>query len=129
MMKKYFLAATALLMLSLSVASQNSDGNGKQRGKASQQGNCKAKWTAKDRAGMMEKQLDLSDTQVSQLQAFFEKKDAERTQKREAMRTEMEKEKQAFEAEVEKIIGKEKADKWKSLQKKQRKGKNGKRGK
>ena len=78
---------------------------------------------------MMEKQLDLSDTQVSQLQAFFEKKDAERTQKREAMRTEMEKEKQAFEAEVEKIIGKEKADKWKSLQKKQRKGKNGKRGK
>ncbi len=138
-MKKYFLAATAaLLMLSISVSAQNTEG--KEKSKEGQRTNRERKWSPKEHAEMMDKQLDLSDDQVSQLQALFEKQEAKRTEKREAvnsksgeektkareeMKNNREKEKQAFEAEVEKIIGKEKADKWKSL-KKERQGKNGK---
>ena len=136
-MKKYgFLAIAALLIFSLSVSAQNA--NGKQRNKDGQRGNREMKWTAKDRAEMMDKQLDLTDAQVSQLQTLFEKQDAKRVGQREAMkakreqgsvanrdknREEMkslrEKEMQDFKTEVEGIIGKEKAEKWNTLQKEQ----------
>ena len=136
-MKKYvFLAIAALLTISLSVSAQNT--NGKQRNKDGQRGNREMKWTAKDRADMMDKQLDLTDAQVSKLQALFEKQDAKRVEQREAMkakreqgtvadrdknREEMkslrEKEMNDFKAEVESIIGKDKAEKWNALQKEQ----------
>ena len=136
-MKKYvFLAIAALLTISLSVSAQNT--NEKQRSKDGQRGNREMKWTAKDRADMMDKQLDLTDAQVSKLQALFEKQDAKRVEQREAMkakreqgtvadrdknREEMrslrEKEMKDFKADVESIIGKDKAEKWTTLQKQQ----------
>lgn len=136
-MKKYlFLALAALLSVSVSVSAQNSNKN--RQGKTGQRGNKEMTWTAKDRAEKMDKELDLTDAQVSQLIALFEKHDAKRIEQREAMkaqreqgstadraknreemRAQREKEIAAFEADVEKIIGKEKADKWQTLRQKQ----------
>lgn len=130
-MKKFgLMALIALFTVSLSVSAQDSikgkksfDGRHGQRGMA---------WTAKDRASMMDKQLDLTDAQVSQLQALFEKQDAQRAEQiakfreqrsqmqanrdknREEMRAQREKIMQENDTEIEKIIGKEKLDQWKS---------------
>ena len=91
------------------------------------------RWTAKNRAENMAKQLNLSDEQKAKVEALFEKQDAKRkemmakhqenrdamTQDREARRAEMMKMRnQAVaenDAELETIIGKEKMEQWKKV--------------
>lgn len=121
-MKKIgLLAFIALFTMSLSVSAQNrnqrmKDGNRNQR---------QTTWNAKTYAETMKKELNLTDAQTAKVEALMEKKNAEVTQRREAakarreknreeMKTLREKEFQAFNSELEGIIGKEKAEQWKT---------------
>lgn len=91
------------------------------------------RWTAKNRAQIMAEQLKLTDEEKAQVEALFEKQDKERAaqvdeqrakreglrKEREVRRSEMqelrEKAVSANDAELEKIIGKEKLDQWKKF--------------
>lgn len=91
--------------------------------------------SAKERAEMMTKKLDLSAEQTAQVQTLMEKQDAERLEqvaehrkkrdagsvnrdaRREEMRTARLKEIEEHNADLEKIIGKEKVEKWNELRK------------
>ena len=129
-MKKYlFLVATLLLTMSMSVSAQNNN----RRNTDNRRSERIMKMTPKERADLMAKELDLTAEQTAQVQTLCEKQDAERleqvaaqrsqrgtgTQNRDARREEFramrEKEMQAQNEELEKIIGKEKADKWNEL--------------
>ena len=88
------------------------------------------KMTPKERADLMAKELDLTADQTAQVQALCEKQDAKRLeqvaehrkqrelgrQNQDARRKEMRemrlKEVEKQQAELEKVIGKEKAEKW-----------------
>ena len=91
------------------------------------------RWTAKDRAETMTKQLELTADQKAKVEALFEKQDAKRkeqvakqqekreemTQDRATRRAEMmemrNKEVAENDAELEGIIGKEKMEQWKTM--------------
>ncbi len=143
-MKKYFIfTLTVLLSVSLSLSAQ--DTNRKQRGKTGQREQRAMKFTAKDRAEMMDKQLNLTDAQLSQLQILFESHDAERAEQfkemkakreqgimgdREKHREEMKalrtQRMNAHDAQVESIIGKAKMDEWKKIRQDRRDNTRGK---
>lgn len=126
-MKKYgILALIAFLAMGLTVSAQNrntmKDGNREQR---------EMRWTAKDRADNMAKQLNLNAGEAAKVQALFEKQDAERAEivktareknrqtvgNRDAKRDEIRKEREEAiaqnDAELEAIIGKDKLEQWK----------------
>lgn len=129
-MKKYgILAMIAFLTMALSVSAQTTDrGN---RMKDGNRGQREMRWTAKERAENMEKQLNLNADEKAKVQALFEKQDAERAKwrseareknrqiagnldaKREEMRKEREKAIAKNDAELEQIIGKDKLEQWK----------------
>ncbi|MDD4606420.1 MAG: hypothetical protein PHH10_08970 [Dysgonamonadaceae bacterium] len=130
-MKKYlFLVATLLLTMSMSVSAQNNRRNTDNR-----RGDRIMTMSAQERVDLMTKELDLTTEQAAQVLTLCEKQDAEReaqvaehrkgrdmgSQNRDARREEFRKmrEKQMEEhyAELEKIIGKEKVDKWNELRK------------
>lgn len=125
-MKKYaMLMLAAMLTLSLSISAQNG-----QRAQRGQRGNNapRQEFTAKDRAERMTKQLELTADQKEKVQALFEKQDAKRAEQmakfrekgnqnvnREEMRALRENQMKENQTELEKIIGKEKAEKWNSM--------------
>ncbi|MDD2996961.1 MAG: hypothetical protein PHP99_12235 [Paludibacter sp.] len=90
--------------------------------------------TAKERAELMAKQLELTAEQQTQVEALFEKQDKERAKlreenraanqssegNREKMRTQYEERRKAENAELEKIIGKEKMEKYQKWVEEQR---------
>lgn len=142
-MKKYgILALIAFLAMSLTVSAQ--DSNRANRMKDGNRGQREMKWTAKNRADNMAKQLNLNADQTAKLQVLFEKQHAERAAKvktareqnrqtvgdREAKREEMRKVREAAiaknDAELEQIIGKEKLEQWKTYRAdRMRQGRNG----
>ncbi len=129
-MKKYLVFMfAAMLTISLSVSAQNRQGR---------QGNFNRdrqsmQMTAKDRVEWIAKEVDLTDAQKAEVEELFKKQDAKRAEdmakmrenreqsvaNRDKMREEMRemrtKEMEKNQAELEKIIGKEKADKIKAL--------------
>lgn len=129
-MKKYLVFMfAAMLTVSLSVSAQNRQGR---------QGNFNRdrqsmQMTAKDRVEWIAKEMDLTDAQKAEVEELFKKQDAKRAEdmakmresreqsvaNRDKMREEMRemrtKEMEKNQAELEKIIGKEKADKIKAL--------------
>lgn len=129
-MKKYLVFMfAAMLTVSLSVSAQNRQGR---------QGNFNRdrqsmQMTAKDRVEWIAKEVDLTDAQKAEVEELFKKQDAKRAEdmakmresreqsvaNRDKMREEMRemrtKEMEKNQAELEKIIGKEKADKIKAL--------------
>lgn len=136
MKKVALMALVAIFSLSFSLSAQDSTKNKKQD---SQRMPAEMRWTAKDRAENMDKQLNLSDEQKAKVEALFEQQDAKRkeqmakqqekraemTQDREARRAEMmELRSKAIaenDAELEKIIGKEKMEQWKTYRDEQMK--------
>lgn len=92
-----------------------------------------SRWTAKERADAMTKQLELSAEEATKVQELLEKHDAERAERmatqradrerlsadrearREEMRVAREKAVAENDAALEKIIGKEKLDQWKQF--------------
>lgn len=129
-MKKYLVFMfAAMLTVSLSVSAQNRQGR---------QGNFNRdrqsmQMTAKDRVEWIAKEVDLTDAQKAEVEELFKKQDAKRAEdmakmresreqsvaNRDKMREEMRemrtKEMEKNQAELEKIIGKENADKIKAL--------------
>ena len=129
-MKKYLVFMfAAMLTVSLSVSAQNRQGR---------QGNFNLdrqsmQMTAKDRVEWIAKEVDLTDAQKAEVEELFKKQDAKRAEdmakmresreqsvaNRDKMREEMRemrtKEMEKNQAELEKIIGKENADKIKAL--------------
>ena len=129
-MKKYLVFMfAAMLTVSLSVSAQNRQGR---------QGNFNRdrqsmQMTAKDRVEWIAKEVDLTDAQKAEVEELFKKQDAKRAEdmakmresreqsvaNRDKMREEMRemrtKEMEKNQAELEKIIGKEKADKIKKI--------------
>ncbi len=138
MKKNGLITLMALITLSFTVSAQNR-GN---RGGEFQRNDGKMRWSATERAENMAKQLELTETEKAKVIALFEKQDEERNKKveeqrsqrealrndREARRAEMlklrEKAVAENDAELEKVIGKEKLEQWKEyrteLQKKRR---------
>ena len=136
-MKKYlFLVATLLLTMSLSVSAQNNRGNANnKRNSDNRRSEQMKKVTPKERADMMASKLDLTAEQTAQILSLMEKQDAERLEqvaehrklrgtgnvnsdaKREEFRAARLKEVEQHNAELEKIIGKEKVEKWNELRK------------
>ena len=126
MKKITLMALIAIFPLSFAVSAQNR-GAGRQ---SNERRDAVVRWTAKERAEAMAKELDLSDKEKEQVASLFEKQDKERAEQvteqrsergraigdRNAQREEMMKmrEKAVAEndAELEKIIGKEKMKKW-----------------
>ena len=127
-MKKYlFLVATLLLTLSMTVSAQN------RRNENNRRTDRIMNMSPKERADLMAKELDLTVEQTTQVEALCEKQDAERLvqvkeqrsgrgtgstnrdTRREEMRTARLKEVEKQNAELEKIIGKEKVEKWNKL--------------
>lgn len=130
------MALVAIFSLSFSLYAQDSIKNKKQDSKRMP---AEMKWTAKDRAEHMAKQLELTPDQTAQVQALFEQQDAKRqeqlamqqekreelAQDRAARRAEMmELRSKAIaenDAELEKIIGEEKMEQWKTYRNEQMK--------
>lgn len=131
-MKKYaVLMVAAMLMIGMSVSAQN--GQREQRNNDSNRQRQAMNMTAKERADLMAKQLDLTADQKAKVEALYEKQDAKRKEQmekfreqsenatvdrqkaREEMRSLREKEMKENQAELEKIIGKEKMEKLNSL--------------
>ncbi|ULB34102.1 MULTISPECIES: hypothetical protein [Proteiniphilum] len=136
MRKIAMMALAAIFIMSLQAMAQNNPRNTRQDNRRSQ---TEMRWTAKERAENMAKQLNLTNDETAKVQALFEKQDAERAeqivkhraerqnvmQDREQRRTEMQalREKAVAEndAELEKIIGKEKFEQWKEYRSEQQK--------
>ena len=137
-MKKYlFLVATLLLTMSMSVSAQNNNrrNTDNKRNVDNRRSEQVMKMSPKERADMMATKLDLSAEQTAKVQALIEKQDAERLEQveqhrkqrdtgnvnRDASREEMRKarlkEVEQHNADLEKIIGKEKVEKWNELRK------------
>lgn len=130
-MKKYFIIMFAVMMtLSLSLSAQNRQGR---QGNRDRQ---RVQMTAKDRVNWMAKEIELTDAQKAEIESLFKKQDAKRAEDmakmresrsqatanrdkmREEMRSKREAEMKVNQAELEKIIGKEKADKLNTARKK-----------
>ena len=127
MKKTVALAMIALFTMSFAMTAQhNSD-----RDRIGRRTQVEKRWSSKNRAESMAKQLELTEEQKAKVEALYEKQDAERAeqlklqrekreqvmQDRESRREAMEKiRKEAVEkndAELESIIGKEKMEQWK----------------
>ena len=131
-MRKYlFLVATLLLTLNMSVSAQNNRGNANNRRNAdNRRSEQMMKTTPQERADLMAKELDLTTDQTAQVLELMKKQDAERQAQVEQHRKEREtgrqnrdarvdefraarlKEFEKQQADLEKIIGKEKMEKW-----------------
>ncbi len=131
-MKKNLLLVTALLLtMSMSMSAQN---NNRQNGDNNRRGQQMVRTTPEERAELMTKQLDLTADQKAKVLVLLKKQDKERmeqmekfreqftagTQMTDAQREEMRasrlKEVEKQNADLEKIIGKEKLAKWIELQ-------------
>lgn len=135
MRKITWMALVAMLTVSCSLEAQDNTSVRRNRRIEPQ---TKNRWTAEDRVEAMTKELELTAEQVADLQALFEKQDAERAEQvaahlaereqaarnREVRRKEMEEAREKavaeYNAELERIIGKEKVEQWeKSREKRQ----------
>lgn len=128
MKKIVFMALVAIFTLSFTLEAQNNTRNRRDNRQSVQS---EMRWSAKERAESMEKQLGLTAEQKAKVQALFEEQDAKRaeqiaqqragrekmTQDRDKRREEMqalrEKEVAENDAKLEVIIGKEKMEQWK----------------
>jgi len=81
------MALVAIFSLSFSLSAQESTTNKKQDSKRMP---AEMRWTAKERAERMAKQLELTDDQKAKVEALFEQQDAKR-QEQVAMQQEKEK--------------------------------------
>jgi Spy/CpxP family protein refolding chaperone len=123
-MKKYaMLALIAFFTVSLSVSAQD---NNRRNAQNSNREPSEMRVTAKERAENMAKQLELTAAQKTQVQTLFEKQDAQRAEQfgqrnsqrqqaqrnQEEMRELRERVLAENDAELEKIIGKEKLEQW-----------------
>ncbi|WP_294070112.1 hypothetical protein [Proteiniphilum sp. UBA1028] len=125
-MKRVVLMAMAVIFTtSFSLMAQQNSGRQGQRAS-------EMRWTAKERAESMAKQLDLTADQTAKVQALFEKQDAKRAEqvakqreKRDELQQDREKRRAEMQelrnktlaendAELEQIIGKEKMAQWKT---------------
>lgn len=136
MKKVVLMAMVAIFALSFTLEAQNNQRN---RRESTQDVRTESRWTAKDRAEVMKKQLELTEDEAAKVQTLFEKQDADRAEQvaahrtnreratgdREARRKEMQaaREKAVAEndAELEKIIGKEKVEQWKQIREERQK--------
>lgn len=136
MKKMTFVALIAMLVMSYTLGAQDNTRSRRDRRMTPQMEN---RWTAKNRAEAMGKELKLTAEQVTKVQALFEKQDAERREQvaaqrarrdqaasdREVRRKEMEETREKVvaqqDAELEKIIGKEKTEQWKKLREERQK--------
>lgn len=136
MKKVVLMALIAAFTFSFALEAQNNPRNRRDSRQGTQ---TERRWTAKDRAETMAKDLELTTEQVSKVQALFEKQDAERAEQvaahraerqqavgdREVRRKEMqearEKEVAENDAALEKIIGKEKTEQWKKIREERQK--------
>ena len=126
-MKKYLFLVTALLItMSMSLSAQN---NNRQNGN-NRRSTQMVRLTPQERVDLMAKELDLTAEQKAKVLALFEKQDKERLEqiekqreqrntgvqnseaRREEMRASRLKEVEKQNADLEKIIGKEKVAKW-----------------
>jgi DNA-binding CsgD family transcriptional regulator/L-rhamnose mutarotase len=139
-MKKYlFLLATLLLTVSMSVSAQrnqrNTDNRGNMNNRRSEQ---MMRMTPQERVTLMTKELNLTTKEAAEVLALCEKQEAERKKqieenrsqrnlsrqanvaRREEMREKRLKEVEKQTAELEKIIGKERVQKWTDLRQDER---------
>lgn len=125
MKKVVFMALIAIFTLSFSLEAQNNRRSNRQDTRSGM------RWSAKERADNMEKQLALTADEKGKVQALFEQQDAKRAEQvaahrakreekaedraksREEMQTLREKEVAENDAALEAIIGKEKMEQWK----------------
>lgn len=126
-MKKYGMLALAfgfIFSLALSAQDQMPPKGQGERGPRPEmrQGGDRAQMTPQVRAQRMAKQLDLTADQQAQVQALYEKQNAEHQKKQAEVKTTGEDMKAKFEAErktndeeLAKILGSEKFQKWQSL--------------
>ncbi len=133
-MKKYLFLVTALLLtMSMSLSAQNNN-----RQNDSQRNGQMVRTTPQERVDLMAKELNLTADQKTKVLALIEKQDKERLEqiekqreqrntgvqnseaRREEMRASRLKEVEKQNADLEKIIGKEKVAKWNELRAKAR---------
>lgn len=74
MKKVALMALVAIFTLSFSLTAQNKG----DKGRSGSRGMSEMRWTAKDRAETMTKQLELTADQKAKVEALFEKQDAKR---------------------------------------------------
>lgn len=131
MKKTLFVAFIALLSMCFTLEAQNNRRDNRQEARPGM------RWTAKERAEVMQKQLSLTDDEKTKVEALLEKQDAKRNEQfaeqrakrddkvqdrsklREEMQALREKELAKNDAELEVIIGKEKVEKWKKYREEQ----------
>lgn len=127
MKKNVILVVSVLLISALSLSAQPSRDVKKGRSEVV---------TPKERAEHMAKELDLTDKQKGEVQALFEKQATqqkekrekvkkERTEKAEIQKNEFETARKAQNAELEKIIGKEKFQQWEDTRAKRQEKRHG----
>lgn len=128
MKRVVFMTLVSVFLVACTLEAQN---NRQNRRDNRQSVRTETRWTAQDRADAMQKQLELSSEETAKVKELFEKHDAERAERmatqradrerlsgdREARRKEMQvardKAMAENDAEIEKIIGKEKMEEWK----------------
>ena len=136
MKKVSFMLFAVMFILSSTISAQISNDTAQN----SMRPRYEKRWTAENRAQIMAEQLKLSDEEKAQVEVLFEKQDKERAAQvaeqrakreslrgeREARRAEMQELREnsvsANDAELEKIIGKEKLDQWKKYREDNRRG-------
>lgn len=136
MKKVALMALVAIFSLSFSLSAQDST---KEKKQDSRRMHTEMRWTAKNRAEMMAKQLNLSDEQKAKVEALFEQQDAKRKEqmalqqekRAEMMQDRAERRAEMMEmrnkaitendAKLESIIGKEKMEQWKMFRDEQMK--------
>lgn len=128
-MKKHGFFILALgLMLSMGISAQDQAPQGNNNGQGQEmRDKMRQQMTPQLRAERMAKQLSLTDEEKAKIQAYYEKQDAEREKmraagtklSREEMRTKMEEQRKAEEAEMQKILSPEKFQKFKDMRQKQ----------
>lgn len=115
-MKKYvMLALAAILSLGISTSAQDQQGRGGQ----GREGGQRMQFTPKDRAERLAKQLELTDDEKAKVLELFEKQEANREKIRKEnqdvntdRREQFQAQRKVEDAELEKIIGKEKFEKY-----------------
>jgi periplasmic protein CpxP/Spy len=124
-MKKYgMLAIAAIFMFCIAVSAQEQTPvQGAEKGQKNEMPqNPRPQATPQMRAERLAKQLELTDAQKAQIQALYEKQDADRVKKQgevrkagEDMKAQFEANRKAQDAELEKIIGTEKFQKLQTM--------------
>lgn len=116
-MKKYvMLALAAILSLGISTSAQDQQGRG---GQGREGGGQRMQFTPKDRAERLAKQLELTEDEKAKVLELFEKQEANREKIRKEnqdvntdWREKFQAQRKVEDAELEKIIGKEKFEKY-----------------